>query len=117
MQFLNIFIDLGALNNNNFNEISYIKKRKETLLILKTELQDFNIKFEKIEKLNILDNRGKLYNRLKLIFYDENEKIPSNKNDLIQKIQKFIDFFFNKLEKELNYLNVCFSKDEIKKIV
>ena len=49
MQFLNIFIDLSALNNFNFNEIPYIKKTKETLLILKTELQDFNIKFEKMK--------------------------------------------------------------------
>ena len=45
MQFLNIFIGLGAFNNDKFNEIPYIKKTKQTLLILKTELQDFNIKF------------------------------------------------------------------------
>ena len=37
MQFLNIFIGLGAFNNDNLNEISYIKKTKQTLLILKTE--------------------------------------------------------------------------------
>ena len=61
-----------------------------------------------------MDNLGKLDNRLKLIFYDD-DKIPSYQNDLIEKIQKFIDFFFNKLEKVLNYLNVCFCKDENKK--
>ena len=115
MQFLNIFIGLGAFNNDNFNEIPYIKKTKQTLLLLKTELQDFNIKFEKIENLNYLDKGGKLDDRLNLIFYDEKEKIPSYKNELIQKIQTFIDFFFNKLEKVLNYLNLCFSKDENKK--
>ena len=55
--------------------------------------------------------------RLNLIFDDENEKIASHKNELIQKIQIFIDFFFNKLEKVLNYLNLCFNKDENKKKV
>ena len=115
MQFLNIFIGLGAFNNDNFNEIPYIKKTKQTLLLLKTELQDFNIKFEKIENLNYLDKGGKLDDRLNLIFYDEKEKIPSYKNELIQKIQTFIDFFFNKLEKVLNHLSLCFSKDENKK--
>ena len=38
LQFLNIYIGLGAFNNDNFNEISYIKKTKQTLLILKKEL-------------------------------------------------------------------------------
>ena len=37
MQFLNICIDLGAFNNDNFKEIPYIKKTKQTHLILKTE--------------------------------------------------------------------------------
>ena len=37
MQFLNIFLGLGAFNNDNFNEIPYIKKTKQTHLILKTE--------------------------------------------------------------------------------
>ncbi len=37
MQFLYIFIGLGAVDNDNFNEIPYIKKTKHTFLILKTE--------------------------------------------------------------------------------
>ena len=37
MQFLDISIGLGAFNNDNINEIPYIKKTKQTLLILKTE--------------------------------------------------------------------------------
>ena len=94
MQFLNIFIGLGAFNNDNFNEIPYIKKTKQTLLILKTEYRILILNLETIENLNYLDK-----GRLNLIFDDENEKIASHKNELIQKIQTFIDFFFNKLEK------------------
>ncbi len=75
MQFLNIFIGLGAFNNDNFNEISYIKKTKQTLLILKTELQDFNIKFEKIENLKYFDKGGKLNDRLNLILMMKMKKL------------------------------------------
>ena len=93
MQFLNIFIGLDVFNNDNFNEIPYIKKTKQTLLILKTELQDFNIKFEKIENLNYLDKGGILDDRLNLIFDDENEKFASYKNELIQIIQTLLTSF------------------------
>ena len=94
MQFLNIFIGLGAFNNDNFNEIPYIKKTKQTLLILKTEYRILILNLETIKNLNYLDK-----GRLNLIFDDENEKIASHKNELIQKIEIFIDFFFNTLEK------------------
>ena len=88
MQFLNIYIGLDAFNNDNFNEIPFIIKTKQTLLILKTEYRILILNLETIKNLNYLDK-----GRLNLIFDDENEKIASHKNELIQKIEIFIASF------------------------
>ena len=113
LQFLNNFIIFGAFNNDKYNDIDYIIKSKQTLLLLKTELEQFNIKFDKIEKLDSLEKGGKLDERLNIIFFDKKEKIPSYKEVLVKKIQTFLDFL-QKLEKVIIYLNACYSKNKNK---
>ena len=68
-----------------FNEIDYVKKTKQIFHFLSEDLKNFNIRYEDIIKVNVLDKKKILEKRLEIIFYNEMNLVQSYKDKLILK--------------------------------
>ena len=81
-----------------FNKIDNVKKTKQIFHFLSEDLKNFNIRYEDIIKVNVLDKKKILEKRLEIIFYNEMNLVQSYKDKLILKINCFVDFL-KKLKK------------------
>ena len=93
LQIVSILIQKKIFSNQKYKETQYIKNVDNIIMTLKTELENYQIKIDKINKLYELFNKNELNKRLNIILYKNDESfIKSFEDKLMKKIKEIMDF-------------------------
>ena len=113
LKFMEIFLKLDVFYNNSFDVIPYVKDTKNLIASINSDLKNFNIKLIRIQELIKLEEKNILDKRLKIIFYNDIERIPNFKKQLLENIHLYSEFH-QKIKCNLQHIEKFFPHNENK---